>query len=151
MASLAFDHRLPCSLPPARLHTVLVDALTDTDAAGFWPHALNRVRIPEQTVDAPIAATYRAPGWPDTHRTYRVSAVRSGVGFSYAPTGTHPFAGEVHVDCLDAPDGGSVLHWRGTYRMAAWRPERVFFRAWFEPRFFRGLAEGLRGLGGDPG
>lgn len=146
MASITFEHRLSCPLPATALHAVLVDALVDTDKAAFWPHGLNRVCVAELRVDAPIAATYRAPGWPETHRRYRVGQVRPGEGFSYAPAGDHPFSGEIHVDCVAAPDGSSVLHWHGTYHMAPWRPERVFFRAYFEPRFFRRLEEGLRKL-----
>ncbi|TVR00618.1 MAG: hypothetical protein EA398_11110 [Deltaproteobacteria bacterium] len=147
MATVSFDHHLPCRLSADALHERLVAALVDTDEAPFWPHRLNRVRIAELQLDAPIAATYRAPGWPDTQRAYRVSEVRSGSGFSYAPSEGHPFGGEVHVDCVPAPDGSSTLHWRGTYHMGAWRPERLFFKAYFEPRFFAGLADGLRHIG----
>jgi hypothetical protein len=150
MAALSFDHRIPCPLNSAALHDSLVRALVDTDRAAFWPRGLNRVQAPKLAGNAPIAAEYRVLGLPAVHRAYRVSDVRPGRGFSYVPDAGHPFTGEVAVDCLDAPGEGSVLHWRGTYHTAAWRPERWFFRAWFEPRFFHALADGVRTLAEEP-
>jgi len=145
MSHLSFDHRMPCALDRASLWHLLEAALRDTDAATFWPNQLNRVIVPAMEVGTPFHATYRCGPFPETRSPYVVADVVPEQRFSYSPGPTHPFRGRINVDIEDAA-AGSILRWHGAYTMAAWRPERAFFRWYLEPRFFPALRAGLASI-----
>ncbi|MFW5878980.1 MAG: hypothetical protein ACOCVR_04090 [Myxococcota bacterium] len=144
MARLEFDHTMPCRLDPAALADWLFEAVRDTEAVPIWPHGLNRVRIPRLEPGQLFEAEYRLP-LRAAKLPYLVSEVLPGEGFSYAPAAGHPFHGLVHVRVRQHRQG-SALAWFGSYEAPAWRPERAFFRFYFEPRFFRALGKGLAKL-----
>jgi hypothetical protein len=145
MSALSFDHTMPCPLPAHLLYERLIAALSDTDAAPFWPSHLNRVQIPRMVAGQSFHATYRAPLGPDTRSPYILAALTPGEGFVYVPGSGHAFTGEVEVRVLRREDG-SALRWSGEYHAPLWRPERAFFRLYFEPRFFGALGRSLASL-----
>ena len=144
MATIDFEHHMPCGLDHSSLFAWLVEAVRDTDLVEVWPRHLNRVRIPRLEEGESFEAEYRLPLRSIT-RPYRVAEVVPDEGFSYAPGPGHPFQGLVHVR-VKKRDRGSALAWFGSYDAPSWRPERAFFRLYFEPRFFESLRRGLASL-----
>jgi hypothetical protein len=145
MHELRFDHRIPCALPAAALLERLVEAVRDTDRAPFWPHELNRVVIPRWEEGCRFEATYRLGGLTVGRNPYVLAKMLPDAGFEYEAGRGHPFTGRISVLVHARPEG-SELQWSGVYRMASWRPERLFFRRVFEPLFFPRLAQGLASL-----
>lgn len=144
MAKLEFEHIMPCRLDQPSLCRWLIEAVHDTDEVPIWPHSLNRVRIPRLEPGQPFEAEYRLP-FRSMKLPYLVSEYLPGEGFSYTPASGHPFRGSVHVRAV-RHEVGSALTWFGAYQARYWRPERAFFRFYFEPRFFGALGRGLSRL-----
>ncbi len=144
MADIAFSHSMPCSLRDSALFEWLRETLRDTDLSPQWPRHLNRVRIPTLRTGEHFEAEYRMSRI-STKLPYVVAEFFPGRGFIYEPAPAHPFRGRIQVS-VEASLAGSILQWSGVYHTSFWRPERAFFRYYFEPRFFAHLEDGLRSL-----
>lgn len=141
MAIETFHESISTPLPASALWTLFTEAVEDTDKVAWWPSRLNRVVIPTLRAETPFTATYRLGGVTTSRLPYRVIAV-GPEHFIYSPAEGHPFRGEIDVRAVSAPEG-STLCWGGRYEMSALRPERLFFRTFFLPRFFGALRTGL--------
>jgi hypothetical protein len=138
-AALEFQQRLPTSLPPARLWSYLADALRGDDTHGLWPRRYSTIRG-----DLVEGGELEEVVFGTTTIRYRISNLRPGRGFTYAPVEGQALRGRSSIEIEDAA-GGSVLSWQGRYEIAPWSPRRLPFRL-YEALFFDGLRRRLKAL-----
>jgi hypothetical protein len=138
-AALEFQHCLPTSLPPARLWSYLAAALRGEDTQGLWPRRYSTIR--GELVEG---GELEEVVFGATTIRYRISNLRPGRGFSYAPVEGQPLRGRSSIEIEDAARG-SVLNWQGRYDIAPWSPRRLPFRL-YEALFFDSLRRRLKAL-----
>lgn len=143
---LSFQYDIPTSLSADALWGLLCDSFQDSDAHGLWPHHLESLRCAQLHQGAVVKASYKF-GPLTMHQRYDIPRFdEASHQLSYATRAMHPLDGGGQVS-VRAYGSGSVLHWRGSYKLKP-RPDAIiaalYTKLYFEPRFFEAIKHNLR-------
>jgi hypothetical protein len=109
----------------------------------LWPEKFCIIRNPSGQVAEgnQLKVEYFSPVG-STLNPYRIAIWKPDSQLSYQAVLGHPFTGGATITVT--PKGkGSQLHWQGKYHYRGFSPAALFFRFWFEDRFFAALKANL--------
>ncbi|MCS6845221.1 MAG: SRPBCC family protein [Caldilineales bacterium] len=142
---ITFDHTIPTTLSRDALWALLRQSFRNSDESPIWPHELETVRSAAVEPGALVRAIYRGPLGFNAQAEYRFAEVEPGRRLRYEAAASHPLRGGGLVE-IEPTDAGSLLRWRGEYRLRP-RPTALvaalFTRLYFQGRFFAELRRRL--------
>ena len=142
---IKFDHMIFTSLSPDALWEQLETSFRDSRLSGIWPNDLEELRSNGLAEDAVIHGVCQLPLARGKSLDYRITRYRPGNRFTFQPMPGHPFQGEGTVEVLPG-NTGSVLKWWGEYTYKGFTSADLFFKYYYEKKFFADLARKIKQL-----
>lgn len=145
MPVLKFKKELLAPIEVSLLWDQFELAFKDSLSSSIWPNELEALRSEGLEAGTKVLAEYYGP-LGSVKRTYGILEVAPRLFFRYMPLPPHAFRGEARVDFEALSEKSTRLVWSGEYFFKGLPLAYLYFKFFFEKRFFSALQRNLNHL-----
>jgi hypothetical protein len=140
---ILFDHTIRTNFDTQTLWGLVKTAFTESSKSPIWVHELETLETAGiLQAGSYVQATYHTP-FGDKHKTYRIHELEEGKWLTYETEDPeNPLQGGAVVKVVPGIQGAD-LQWQGSYNFKGMPQEALFFKLYFEQRFFERLKQNI--------
>ncbi|MCC5943968.1 MAG: hypothetical protein JJT94_03480 [Bernardetiaceae bacterium] len=143
---ILFDHTIHTNFDTDTLWDFIHTAFTDSNKSPIWVHQLETLETAGiLQAGSYVQATYHTP-LGDKAKTYRIHDLEEGKWLTYETEDPeNPLQGGAIIKIVQGIQGAD-LQWQGSYKFKGMPQEALFFKLYFETRFFELLAQNIKAI-----